>query len=323
MATISRNITDIIDCKEDNAVLMESYEKFCKNKNYHTNTILLEQLFGPMEEIINSHLKGINPNDITLMNVIRDNMNKINSNNFETILESLKTLYYTSEDNFKFLASELISRSMTDNMATKGLIPSDGTPTPSEIYMRVALEFKDLVIVDEATSEQSAFLTIFVRLCREYFNEFTDLDMDLDMNNHYRVNNFKGFMNMIGILYAYGIFPSKMIVKLLDQLFDIVTSESDLSQEQRDNYYTGLARIVERVLLKFENSSHTDKLQQDLDIFYDYIVEKNKQVLELSSSKDSTENIIRRFSIITHKKNMKRFENLKEKFKTTECIELK
>jgi hypothetical protein len=319
MATISRNIEDIIDCKDDNAVINKSYERFCVDKKHHTNSILLNQLIGPMSEIVNSHLKGINPNDITLMNVIRDNMNKINSTNFDSILESLKTLYYTSEDNFKFLANELISRSMNDNMATRGLIPEDGTLTPSEIYMKVALEFKDLGIIDENTQQQYDFLIIFVRLCNEYFNEFTNLELDLDMNNHYRVNNFKGFMNMVGILYSYGIFPSKMIVKLLNQLFEIITGDNELSQEQRDNYYTGFARIIERVLLKFERSSSTDKLIDEFDDFNKYLKDKNDELIQINNEN----NIIKRFSLITQKKNMKRFVALEEKYQIKKCIDLK
>ena len=311
-SNISYHLDDITVCKNDNVVMDERFKKYCNSLKYKDNDALMEELFKPMEEIIKSHFEGINPNDISLMNIIRDNMNKIKESNFDTIIEVLKTLYYTSVDNFKFLADELITRSMNDSMASKGFNTNEGELTPSDIYMKVALEFKDLCIKDEKDEKPTRFLNIYVKSCSTYFDNFTDITMKLDKFNPHRVSIFKGFMNMIGLMYKYNIFPYQIIIKCLEKLVNIITdTENGLVQEERDNYYTGYVRIVDKVLQKMDNEIINEKEFSEL---YEFMDEKNELITSLSSNKKKADDIIKRFSILTHNDNIERLEKINEKY---------
>ena len=44
------------------------------------------------------------------------------------------------------------------------------------------------------------------------FNSLTDIkEQRMDRNNPHRVSNYKGFMNMLGLLYTFEIFPKILL----------------------------------------------------------------------------------------------------------------
>lgn len=145
---IKYKIHQIFECMDDNILLPPELKEYCSH-DYKKPRPILEDLKKSMEEITDSYFNGVNPNDISFKTTIRDNLNKINNNNYNNILEELKTLDYSSHNHFMILVSDLILKSMNDVCAVKGMDNKESSnKTPSEIYMSVAREFVGLCIKD-------------------------------------------------------------------------------------------------------------------------------------------------------------------------------
>src|SRR5437016_3825625 len=93
---IKYNIDEIFACQDANCLMIRDLEQYCNN-NCKSQKSMLPELIKPMDDITKSHSQGINPNDIALKNMIRDCLNKINHNNYDNVLDDLKSLHYTNE----------------------------------------------------------------------------------------------------------------------------------------------------------------------------------------------------------------------------------
>lgn len=312
---IRYNIDEIFECRESNILLPQELEKYCSHK-YKTVKLILNDLIKPMDDITKSHSHGINPNDITLKNLIRDNLNKVNNNNYENILAELKTLNYTCENHFSLLASELIIKSMNDVLACKGIDSNKVKRTPSEIYMSIAKEFSGFCIKND--DELIKFKNVLTRECQQYFKKFTDNNSSMDQNNPHRVSNYKGFMNMIGLMYCYNLFPHEIISACFNKIVKLILEEN-LPQEECDNYYSGYERLMNRILLNYEveNNDISQYLQDEFNKIRNFILNTNKKITsacEDTKSKNKKNKPIRMFSIMVHKQNVNRFIKLCEKY---------
>ena len=86
-----------MSAREDNKVLPDELKKFCIYRDRYDIKINKE-LIDELNEIVSSISHGIDPNDITMKNIIRDNLNKINISNFNSVIETLKAINYTSNE---------------------------------------------------------------------------------------------------------------------------------------------------------------------------------------------------------------------------------
>ena len=231
--TITYPIDEIFLCQEANCLMTAELEKYCNN-TYKSQMTMLKELIKPMDDITKSHSHGINPNDITLKNLIRDYLNKINPSNYKLILEDLKTLNYTCENHFKMLATELIIKSMNDVMACRGVdVSKKDQKTGSDIYTGIASEFTNYGIKQGTNTIK--FKTVMIKECQSFFDKLTDKKERMDQNNPHRVSNYKGFMNMIGLMYANGMFPKDIINVCSLKIINLIIS-SNLPQEDCDNW---------------------------------------------------------------------------------------
>lgn len=312
---IRYNIDQIFECQEENTVLPKELEQYCYNI-FKNNKSILHELKKSMDDITTSHSNGINPNDIALRNRIRDNLNKINSSNYDTILDLLISLNYTCENHFTLLAKELVIKSMNDMSACKGLESNKNQLSPSEIYMKIANEFSGFFITHN--NKEVRFRNVLTKVCQQYFKEFINQDFNMDQNNIHRVNNYKGFMNMIGLTYYYNIFPRHIVFACFKSIVNVIIN-SNLPQEECDNYYSGYERLMNKFLNKFENSED-DKanasLNDEFNAVKSTIINFNNSISE-AIKKANTQKVkppIRKFSIMVHENNIKRFNMLTSKF---------
>jgi hypothetical protein len=291
--------------------LPNELEEYCSHK-YRKDRMILDDLKRSMDEITQSYFQGINPNDISFKNVIRDNLNKINNNNYSVILEELKSLNYSSANHFMLLVSELILKSMNDVLASKGIDNKDNK-TPSEIYMSVAREFVGFCIRSDVNDTDIHFKNILSKECQRYFKEFTDKNTSMDRNNPHRVSNYKGFMNMIGILYNLGIFTKEIIQKCFNKISKLILN-SGLSQDECDNYYNGYERLCNRVLHYFDNNVDSNTIEE-FKIVKTYIESfNNKITIACGENVDKKDRPIRMFSLIVHKQIIKRLNSICNKY---------
>jgi len=321
--SITYDINKIFECQNDNCVIIKDLEKYCEH-TFKTPNIILTELMKQMDDITKSHSNGINPNDIILKSMVRDSLNKIVHSNYRSILEDLKSLNYTSENHFSLLANEIILKSMGDAMACKGIdVPKNGQRTPSEIYVDTAYEFASYMI--DVDGNPIKFKNVMAKECQNYFNKFIDKKERMDHNNLTRISNFKGFMNMIGLLYAVGLFPCHIIDKCFEKITNLVVDTS-LPQEECDNYYSGFERLMNRILYHFENENHNitnETVQRNkVNDFIEarkMIQKYNELVLTVcpDDGKNSNPKTLRKFSGMVHNQNMLRFNALCEKYDRT------
>lgn len=306
---IKYNIEEIFSCMDDNILLPRELEKYCTHK-FKKNRIILDDLKISMDEITKSYFKGIDPNDISFKNIIRENLNKINNNNYLNILEELKSLNYSSDNHFLLLVSELILKSMNDVLASKGIDNKD-TKTPSEIYMSIANEFSGFCVKDSNNNDIN-FKNILIKECQRFFKKFTDKNTSMDKNNPHRVSNYKGFMNMIGILYTYNILSKEIIEKCFNKISNLIL-KSNLSQDECDNYYNGYERLLNRLLHHFDNNVSCDILEEFKNV-KSYIDDFNDKINIACSDDDKNNRPLRMFSLIVHKQNIKRLDGISDKY---------
>lgn len=302
---IKYNINEIFACQDVNSLMIKDLEQYCTHKNKSVKSALAE-LIKPMDDVTKSHNHGINPNDIILKNMIRDALNKINHNNYDNVLEDLKSLNYSCDKHFELLAKELIIKSMNDVMACKGIESSKtGQKTPSEIYMNIACEFSNYQIKQQNISIK--FKKILMKECYAYFEEFTNKKERMDQNNPHRVSNYKGFMNMIGLMYSYGLFPNKIIKICFNKIVKLML-ESNLPHDDCDNYYSGYDRLINRMLAYFEKDPIKKNMIEEFKEISDFIIETNEGILK--ACENANPKPIRKFSIVAHQQTILRFNKL-------------
>jgi len=317
--TIRYDIPKIFACRQVNNVFPKELKDYCVH-GYRTTKSPHEQILVKiMTDITNSLTIGVNPNDTTMMNVIRGELNKINNINYNDVLHVLKGLNYTCENHFAMLANELVLKSMNDVLAVKGFESNKNQISPSEIYVNVCLEFSELYIEDSDNS--ILFLKVLVKICHKHFHDFTDSLLKMDQNNQHRVNNYKGFMNMIGLLYVNKCFHQDIVIKCFDKITRIIT-ESTLPQEELDNYYSGYERLMNQVMNRFEKLETEDQIQEEEGEFEQllpHIVRNNKKITEKKNAeaKDRPSTARKSFSMMIHLQNINRFESLCKKMHKT------
>ncbi|VBB17886.1 hypothetical protein YASMINEVIRUS_349 [Yasminevirus sp. GU-2018] len=318
---IRYSIDQIMACRDANALMPRELEEYCVHTEKSQMSILSD-LVKPMDDVTKSHSHGINPNDITLRNIIRENLNKLNNKNYDAVLTDIMALNYTSETHFVMLATELIVKSMNDAMASKGFeVSKNGHKTPSELYVDVARKFSDyLTNVEDDKGErevkQIRFKNIMSKSCQQYFNSLTNSKESMDKNNPHKVSNYKGFMNMIGLMYSNGLFPKEIIFMCFKKIVHLILN-SNLSQEECDNYYSGYERLMNRILSHFEKVPITPTMIADFASMREGLKELNDTISKACDDQHPVKPI-RMFSIMTHQQNITRYAKLCEIYKNPE-----
>lgn len=309
---IKYTIDQIFSCREANAVMTKELIDYCTHLD-KTQMSILSDLIKPMDDVTKSHSHGINPNDISLRNIIRENLNKLNNKNYQDVLKDIKGLNYTSETHFSLLATELIIKSMSDVMACKGVETSKpGQKTPSELYMDIALDLSQFFT--EKDGKVIKFKTVLSKLCQQYFNLLTNKNESMDKNNPLRVSNYKGFMNMIGLMYTYCLFPKEIIQLCFEKIITLIT-KSNLPQEDSDNYYYGYERLMNRILNHFEKTPITSTMIDDFNNIKNILHNVNNTITESCEGIDKKKSL-GRHPIMTHQQNISRFTKLCETYRS-------
>jgi hypothetical protein len=303
---LTHDIKKIFECRGDNSLFVRELEPYCNGRTYPSKTQYSEQMIKIMSDITHSLSSGINPNDTMIMSSLRGELNKINSSNYQDILTVLKKINYTGEVHFSMLANELIMKSMNDILAVRGMDSNRNQMTPSEMYAKIALEFFNFFIED-GKNEKVRFKIVFLNLCKSYFNDFVDPRLRMDQNNQHRVNNYKGLMNMIGLLYSIKCFNKEIVIKCMESITRVIIKE-ELSIDENDNYYSGYGRLINQILSRFEKSfekSFDDNEIDEFKVVCGAMDQFNKQI-------NDSKHLIRKFSSMIHIQNMMRLHKLNE-----------
>ena len=295
---ISYNIDDYMNYKDANSMLPCNIKTFCNEMG--GSLLFRDGMIKTAGEIISSFLTGKNPNDIIFKNNIIEALNKITQKNYMVTLESLKKLTYNKSEHFITLTQEILLRAMTDPIAVKGIELPQGQLTMSDIYVLIVVDFFQLLIKEN--NKDIKFSSIFLDLCRRYFDDFSDPVKLLDSNNAYRVDNYKGFTNFIGLLFSKSLLNYKVVLKCLEKVVNLIFNDN-WGQAESENAYDGYKNIVKHCvdLLEKDNSSENAKN------FIKELSTVHTNIKNLNAKK----NKLRRFTMMYHDEIDKRVNKLK------------
>lgn len=306
---IKYNIDQIFSCQEHNKYISSELLPYCLNTDNHEKKIL-NDLMKTMDDVTKSHSRGINPNDIVMKQKIRECLNKLSVKNYNDILSELAGLKYTDEHHFVLLIEELMTKSMNDAMSTKSLDPKVGQKSLSELYVNIAKEMSSFVI--EKGTQTYQFKSILNQECKKWFNHLTDKSERLDNNNPGIVSNYKGLMNMFGLMYAMNLFPASNIKVCLNRILDRIIEKNDLiDSDERDNYYLGSERLIHRILCYYQKhvdeSTVTSNIAESYKLIYGIINDFNERITVACKQEQKP---IKRYSEMVHKQKIEQLENL-------------
>jgi len=294
MATITNNninisytIDEFINYKEVNTMLPCNIKPFCNEMG--GSLMFRDGMIKIAGDIINSFMTGKNPNDIIFKNNIIESLNKITQKNYIQILDNLKKLAYIKAEHFTTLASEIIMRAMTDSIAVKGIELPKGQQSLSDIYILIVIDFFPLLIKEN--DKEVKFSTILLDICRKYFDDFSNPLNLLDSNNAYRVDNYKGFTNFLGLLYEKNLLNQKIVSRCLSKIKELVF-HSTWEQAESENAYDGYKKIITHCINKFETITITENERQ----FIKELLQHQQDVRTLNKA----QNKLRRFTMMYH-----------------------
>ena len=291
------DIKEFMGYKNQNDILPVELEQYCLTNNTNVLTIR-EEFETDIENIVTSILNGIDPNDILLKTTIRDILNKISFNNYEESLIRLKKIKYTNQNHFCILAQDIIDRSMNDPVACKGFNPSCDDTFISDVNANVAKEFCQFCIEEgdneDETTDKIRFKNTLTGLCQKQYVEFMDESKKLDINNKHRVDNYKGFMNFIGLLYNRNILSGKIIIVCLLGIKKLIF-ESDWSESESENLFSGYDRLASQLIFNL-----TQTKGKDADMLSALI-----KITEAIGSENEKNTKLRRIPMLTHENLLK------------------
>jgi len=290
---ISYGLEQFMHYKDLNMYLPINVKPLCHDLG---GTLLLRNIIlEEVGQVIETFTSGKNPNDIIFKNCIIEYLNKINQKNYNNFVDLLKKLSFSKYEHFATFSLDLLQRAMTDATAIKGIDMPEGQKSLSEIYADVVTEFSQLMMKDE-NDREIRFIVIFMDHCQKYFNDFIDPIKPLDSNNQYRVDNYKAYMNFLGILFEKQIVSHRVILICLTKLKELMCTEQwekKMGQNECENTYEGHRRILHRIYLMHSKKTLIDNDKSFL-----------KTVLEIHNSvkiQNDKSNKLRKFTMMAHK----------------------
>jgi|LakMenEpi02Apr12_1017379.scaffolds.fasta_scaffold01730_1 hypothetical protein len=295
---ISYPLEEFLKYQDVNNTMPLNLTVLCKDRGckiYFRDSILKD-----VKNIIDNFRAGINPNDTAFLGSIREYLNIINNKNYVQYIDLLKKINYTSNGHFDILTNELILRAMMDMIAVKNISLPDGQKSPSEIYADIALEFSSFFIKDNNIDIK--FINKLMETCQKYFLDFTDITKPLDKNNQYRVDNFKGFINFLGLLFNRDILSHKITISCITKLKDLMFN-IEWGQIESENIHDGYIKFLNQILITYEKK--IKKQSTDLS----YLESLEKIHIEISNLNDKYKKL-RKFPMLIHKELENRFKKL-------------
>ena len=287
---ISYSLQDIMKYKdkEANYFLPPNIKPFCNE--FGGTLVFRESILKDSTQVISNFLSGKNPNDIVFKNRIIELLNKINQVNYQSVLQDLQTLDYKNQEHFTTLTQDILFRAMNDSVAVRGIELPPDQKSLSELYADIVIAFSQLMIKDN--NKEIRFLTLILDLCQRYFVDFTNKIKPLDQNNQYRVDNYKGFCNFLGLLFQRKVINAKIIINCVNSIRDLIYLTS-WGQLECENVYDGYKKILYKVITSFTNTTITDADKKVLQ-------EINKVHLDIKERNEKTSKL-RKFTMMVHK----------------------
>jgi hypothetical protein len=120
----------------------------------------------------------------------------------------------------------------------------------------------------------------------------------------YRVDNFKGFTNFLGLLYSKGLLNSFVINDCIGRLINLIYGTT-WGQTESENVYEGYRRILNNVLKALEK--RTEFKENDVK-FLNQLMKHHMDI----TTRNKSSSKLRRFTMMYHAENEKRIQKMVE-----------
>lgn len=289
---ISYSLDDIMKYKDANTSLPMNLKPICNDIG--GMFIMRDIILKEVAVVIDNFNSGKNPNDLIFKNSIIEFLNKINQKNYQIIIEGLKSLSFTKPEHYITFTSDILLRAMTDATAIKGIEMPSGQKSLSELYANIVAEFNNHMI--KHNNRDIKFINVFLDYCQKYFVDFMDPTKTLDNNNQYRVDNYKGFMNFLGVMFSNKLISHKIVLSCLTKVKDLMLTPqwNGWGQTECENVYDGYKKLVSYVVSIYQTIA--DSTQSDKD-YVKSILEVHNKIKELNEKS----NKLRKFTMMAHK----------------------
>ena len=289
---ISYSLDDIMKYKEVNTSLPMNLKPICNDIG--GMFIMRDIILKEVAVVIDNFNSGKNPNDLIFKNSIIEFLNKINQKNYQIIIEGLKSLSFNKPEHYITFTSDILLRAMTDATAIKGIEMPTGQKSLSELYVGIVSEFNNHMI--KYNNRDIKFINVFLDYCQKYFVDFMDPSKTLDNNNQYRVDNYKGFMNFLGVMFSNKLISHKIVLSCLTKIKDLMLTPqwNGWGQTECENVYDGYKKLVSYVVSIYQSVGNLSQNDKD---YVKNILEVHNKIKEINE----TSNKLRKFTMMAHK----------------------
>jgi hypothetical protein len=211
-----------------------------------------------LNNIIKTITDGDDPNDIMFRNTVKFYFNTLNPKNCIDYVKKMKCLDYSSRENIRFLASEMIRCAIVCPISVKGfnLQEEQSHKSVPEMCADIAKQFSTSIVEMKEKEMSIKFNGELLIVCQKFFEDFLDNNKALDEHNTYSSDNYKGFMTYLGLMYSRGIIPSKVIMYCIERIKSTMFAESKTGDKvmcnrsgiEINNFYKGYEHLINHVL---------------------------------------------------------------------------
>ena len=277
----SHPLSTWIEAQESNDVTPKQLLAYMLAR-YKNNTPNLTYFNSVLDEIIECGMKGMNPNDIELINNIKYYINTLNHINHKEYLDKLMKLDYGN--NIGLLIFELIKCAIDCPISYKGYdFKEQKFPTIPELCVDIIYVFQTKPVKFKDPTIQ--FNSELLRASELYFKSFFHDDKLFDEHNGHFVDNYKGYMTFLGLLYAKGLIKTFMMRECSEIIYKTLfklkpNGECARTSVECNNLYKGYEHLLNHTI-HFLNSKIPSQINE-----YNKI-EKTKNVITLMLANDN------------------------------------
>lgn len=295
--------SDIMQYRAPNSEIPAALKPYCTVTKYIAPNIFKYE--KQLNEIINTITKGDNPNTVEFVGRIKCYVNTINKATFPQYNQKIMTTPYTTVENVHFVIKELIKCIISVPISYKGMnVEEDNSNSIPEICADVLRNLCDLKVT--INEKEVKFYSEILSICQTYFVDFINKDKHMDENNMYNADNYKGFMTMMGLLYARKIITDDIVVKcahsIIRSMFTPSTDNKQIcsrTEIECSNLYKGYEFLMNHVVHQLKKQCDKGKLVETLLTIHQ-TVDKLNGVFKTFNNKKNLVNVLSQYNKSHH-----------------------
>jgi len=186
-------------------------------------------------------------------------LNTMNKKNYDKCTEQLGSLDYSNEANVSILVHELILCGMRCPMAVKGLQNIRDGDSP------VCILCADMI--NHLAKIKQGILAGILGACKKFLMDFVNLSNAMDENNENTVDNYKGFMTLVGLIYTRGVIPGCIVLEFVDLVKRTIFNSK---QDNTSNEIKSQTKVHHELMFGYKKAYSTDLY--DNIVYYDTVL---------------------------------------------------